>query len=536
MPMFDPYKRGAMLLRISQQKVLENNGHSRGNYEKGLQGQAEEEADNPRNSWLADTGSPGNEPGQGPAEVHEAAVDSEAVQGKYSRYFVNIGTNIFPLIGVDIGEVRGEDADQEVKTRIDHARSVRARRTTRLLNNLCGVGRKRKRSPLADPTKIASSSPPISSRKADKFDKVEWNSCYGVNQRDEHEEVSRAELGEVETLLNTPNKKKEMSPALPKTPVMLRKEWKVYGSPDIIDKPAKKILIPDCERQSVPLDLTSPAKPVLAPESLPEQGVQQVVDNWLEKNDFNNNLAARLSYPEGIVSAVNEDQACVGSELRCQDGQEQIFQFFPGNVVNVEFLDVAGTTQWDEKRLKTYYFLAEGSTPQCLRAGPGSGIVSMKQIMDSVYHRLRLDMQKPFLSFKGKVVDLETPLSLFNGNSAFIIHDTQIPEKFMQHGGKLWQCSLCLKEYSRKAKFKNLACLNSKKDDRHKFFFYHNSEAKIPDSWGNQAGDRKGDKPWACPIGHTGPKQAAHEEIQSVARAYEGTAEAEAFEGRICFF
>ena len=90
MPMFDPYKRGARFLMISQQKVLENNGHSRGNYEKGLQGLSKEVAKNPRDSWIADTGSPGNEPGQGPAEVNEAAVESEAVQGKYTRYFVNI--------------------------------------------------------------------------------------------------------------------------------------------------------------------------------------------------------------------------------------------------------------------------------------------------------------------------------------------------------------------------------------------------------------------------------------------------------------
>ena len=369
--------------------------------------------------------------------------------------------------------------------------------------------------------------------------KLDWNSCYGIDQRDEHEKVSQAELGEVESLLMTPNKRKAMSPALPKTPVMLRKEWteKIYGSPDIMDKPAKKILIPDCERQSVPLDLTSPAKSVLAPESLPEQGFQQGVNDWLQENDFNNNLAARMPYPEGSVSADKEDQDCGGSELRCQDGQEQLFQFFPGNVVNVEFLDVAGTTQWDEKRLKTYYFLAEGATPQCLRAAPGSGIVSMKQIMDSVYYRLRLDMQKPFLSFEGKVVDLETPLSLFNGNSAFIIHDTQIPKRFMQHGGKLWQCSLCLKKYSRKAKFKNLACLNGKKDDRHKFFFYHNSEAKIPDWWGNQFGDRKGNKPWACPLGHTGPQEAVHEDVLGGARAHEGTVEAEAaLGGRIFFY
>ena len=76
-----------MFLRISQQKVLKDDGHARKSYEKG---QAKEEAENPRNSWLADTGSKGTEPGQDPAEVREAAVESEAVQGKYSRHIVII--------------------------------------------------------------------------------------------------------------------------------------------------------------------------------------------------------------------------------------------------------------------------------------------------------------------------------------------------------------------------------------------------------------------------------------------------------------
>ena len=355
--------------------------------------------------------------------------------------------------------------------------------------------------------------------------------------RGEDQGGCRAESGEVQISPHTPLKRRRVvSPSYPRTPVMLRIGWteKVYGSPDIVDKPPQKMLIPDRERQSVPMDLTSPAKSVLAPETLPEQEHQQGVQDWLEKNDFNNNFAAKIRcLRESITVGDDVDQASVGSGIKDQGGLEQIFHFFPGSVVHVEYLGASGTTEWDERELKTYYFLAEGSTPQCLRAGPGSGIVSMRQVMDSVYHRLRLNMEKPFLTIESKVVDLETPLSLFNGNSAFLIHDTQIPDKYRQHNGKLWQCWLCHKNYIRKGKFRNVPCLNSKKDDRHKYFFYHDTEAKIPDSWGNQAGDRKGSKPWACPKGHTGPRQrAVPDQVQVRAQSYEGAVEVDAVQGR----
>ena len=267
---------------------------------------------------------------------------------------------------------------------------------------------------------------------------------------------------------------------------------KVYGSPDMCIRTPKRKLIPEKERQLTPMDLSSPAKQggVFVSPGPGGEGAQGLHQD-LPEQDLPEQDLPEQDLPE---------------QGRQEPDVTVTVMFYPSHVPNLEFLGQEGTKEWDEKSIKDFYFLSPNKTPQCLRAQFTQ--ISMKEIMDSVYHRLRLNMEKPFLTFEGKVVGMETPLDLFSHNSAFIILDTQIPDKYMDHAGKLWQCWVCMRAYTKKEKFAKLSCKGSKKDARHKFFFFDDQENKIPVSWGRMTGDRKGNKPWGCPAGHGGLRGA----------------------------
>ena len=98
---------------------------------------------------------------------------------------------------------------------------------------------------------------------------------------------------------------------------------------------------------------------------------------------------------------------------------------------------------------------------------------------------------------------MSAPLSSFPSNSAFIIHDSEIPAKFSQHKGRLWECEHCAKSYTRKDRFHKEPCKDSRMDVRHRFLFHADADetVKIPDSWGNSRACRKGTRPWGCPHG-----------------------------------
>ena len=53
-------------------------------------------------------------------------------------------------------------------------------------------------------------------------------------------------------------------------------------------------------------------------------------------------------------------------------------------------------------------------------------------------------------------MNLQDALSVFPHGAAFVYHDGFVPEEYLHHKGKLWECRVCGLSYAAKRSFKKL--------------------------------------------------------------------------------
>jgi hypothetical protein len=276
------------------------------------------------------------------------------------------------------------------------------------------------------------------------------------------------------------------------TPVRVPVRASMFDDPACLPLAPKKSLC-DGPVQEEAIDLRSPAKSACAKEvhQVPLQDLPEQVP--LQSQDLLDQPAPVLEVPDQFHHGVEPELQVV---------------FLPGSVHNVNFLGLSGNTHWDEKLLKNSFFLAEGTKPVCLRSAVS---IPMEEVFPYIYTKMGLNMTAPILSFEGQVVDLQDAFSAYPHGATFLFHDGHVPEEYRNHKGKLWECRVCGLAFAAKRSFKK-PC---QRGHPHKFFFYvaPKHPASIPDSWGHIRGDiRKSNKPWACPVRHSGP--LPHEALQ----------------------
>ena len=167
-----------------------------------------------------------------------------------------------------------------------------------------------------------------------------------------------------------------------------------------------------------------------------------------------------------------------------------------GTVDNVVFLGLQGNKHWKRKQLKNFFALVPGEKTVCVRSQANC---SLAYLLTWILKDQNLSMGNPIITYRGRVCDLNTAeLNDYPVKSLFLIFDGQVPDKFCNHSGMLWQCKVCgLAKVARKLLNKNCS-----KGNEHEFLF----SGSHKDSWGHTSDNNK--KLWALPIKHTGPGAA----------------------------
>ena len=172
-------------------------------------------------------------------------------------------------------------------------------------------------------------------------------------------------------------------------------------------------------------------------------------------------------------------------------------EFQPGRVPQVNWLGTVPCLG-DENLISDYYFLSPGYNAICLRATLS---VPMQKVWQYVGKQMRHCMEKPIMCYIGAEVDMATQLNKYPPNATFTIHDGSLPEEFLDHKGKLWQCMNCSNPgYKAKKNFNGKKCINN---NPHMFF----CDGEVPLSWGHIVPNKnKVTVPWGAPVRLRGSK------------------------------
>ena len=176
-------------------------------------------------------------------------------------------------------------------------------------------------------------------------------------------------------------------------------------------------------------------------------------------------------------------------------------EFQPGRVDQVHWLGAVFGCDGKENLITDYYFVSPGYKAICLRATLS---VPLQKVWQYVGKQMRHNMQRPIVSYLGAEVDMASPLDQYPPNTTFTIHDGSVPQEFLDHKGKLWQCLNCSNPgYKARKNFNGKSCTNN---NPHMFFCH----GEVPLSWGNIVPHRnKVTVPWGAPVGLKGIKMKA---------------------------
>ena len=230
-----------------------------------------------------------------------------------------------------------------------------------------------------------------------------------------------------------------------------------------------------------------------------DNGSSQEEDDSLQKADESSDVVDILG---GLKGGMKEDER---SEKRPKT-ELMPLGLFEGSVKNVIFLGSDDCREWDTKQLRDFFFIVPGSQTVCVRSQIDVKImVFVTKLMDWLAYAQNLSVHNPVITFKGKEVNSQDQLLGFPDKALFIIHpDNTIPEQYLNHSGKLWECSGCWLAYGAQRSFKPKCKVTG---NPHKFLF----EDSTQPTWGKSL-DKPGrqDKPWACPEKHQGFVSQSH--------------------------
>lgn len=125
------------------------------------------------------------------------------------------------------------------------------------------------------------------------------------------------------------------------------------------------------------------------------------------------------------------------------------------------------------------------------RGSTSEADLTLDLVVEGLVSWWKLSMAEPVLALKDNLLDMKTTLLSFNPKSTFYLVDGTIPEEYLGHKGKLYQCEFCGAHVN---DHQNLT--KTRKHCQHSVL--HND--LIPKTWGRN--DYRYSKPYGCPDGH----------------------------------
>ena len=211
--------------------------------------------------------------------------------------------------------------------------------------------------------------------------------------------------------------------------------------------------------------------------------------------------------PDAVLDAVlapqgdplPHPQVVVVEQEAAQDVQQ--VQFQDGEYDGVIFLGPLGCKHWDHRQLTTTFWVS----PQM------GQVVMLRSLVDirvvDVFTHIKSYMERksdeimvnPIITFKGEEVMATDRLSKHSTNDTLLIFDGVVPEEFLDHAGKLYQCRQCGRAVTAK---KNMeGGKKCKKGRPHKILFSELLDKERIKNWGSNL-DRYS-KCYGCPPGHS---------------------------------
>ena len=113
-----------------------------------------------------------------------------------------------------------------------------------------------------------------------------------------------------------------------------------------------------------------------------------------------------------------------------------------GSAPNVIFIGRDGQTAWDSNLLSDYFFIAPGRQLKGVYIRAQADL-TLDRVVEGLVSWWKLSVAEPVLALKDNLLDMKTTLLSFNPKSTFYLVDGTIPEEYLGHKGKLYQCDVC---------------------------------------------------------------------------------------------
>ena len=180
----------------------------------------------------------------------------------------------------------------------------------------------------------------------------------------------------------------------------------------------------------------------------------------------------------------------------------QQVDFRNGEFDSVLFLGPLGCKHWDHIQLTTIYWVAPQMghivmlryTTDIKVVDVFTHISGIRSYMEGMSDQI---MVNPIITFRGVEVLTLDRLSNHSNNDTFLIFDGVVPELYLKHRGKLYQCSVCNKAWTCR-KSVGTSC---KKGRNHKILFSEILNEERIRNWGSNL-DRH-DRCYGCPRDNT---------------------------------